>query len=61
MELWVTRCFGLVDSGADNDTKVAIGTSAKLYGYIFRIFFNLQIEVLKVLVGWVSADGGQYP
>ena len=56
----VIMCDGLVVSGADDETKGPIGTSAKLAGYGLSIFFSLMIYVMNVFVRWVSADGGQY-
>ena len=44
-------CNGLVGNGADDDTKVAIGNSAKLSRYGFSICFILSIGVPKVFVG----------
>ena len=38
---------------------MVVGTSAKLAGYGLVICFSLPIEVLKVFVGCISADGGQ--
>ena len=40
-DVGVIRCDGLVGSGADDDTKVDVGTSAELDEYGLRIFFSL--------------------
>ena len=55
----IIRCDGLVSSGTDDETKVAVGTSTKMSVYGLSIFFSLLLEVLKFFVSWVSADGGQ--
>ena len=38
----VIRCDGL-GSNADDETKVATGISAELYGYVLSILFRLSI------------------
>ena len=38
---------------------MSVGIYTKLYGYGLSIIFSFLIEVLKVFVGWVSADGVQ--
>ena len=58
-DVGVIRCDGMVGSGADDDTEVAVVTSAELAWYGLIICSSLLIEVLEVFVGWVSADGGQ--
>ena len=54
----VIRCDGL-GSNADDETKVATGIFAELYGYVLSILFRLSIYILEVLIGWVYTYGGQ--